>query len=65
LKEISDGASYLFNPHKTSDIKKALSLLVTNYDIRNKLKKQGIIKSQDFSWKKYIDNMTQVLTVHH
>ena len=65
LKEISDGASYLFNPHKTSDIKKALSLLVTNYDIRNKLKKQGIIKSQDFSWKKYIDNMTEVLTVHH
>lgn len=61
LKEIGEGASYLFNPHDLESIKKALTELTHNDQLRNELKEKGLKKSQQYTWKNYYDTLIKHL----
>lgn len=64
LKEIGSTSAFLFDPQSTEDIEKSILRLMNDPDLRNKLKKQGIMRSCDFEWKKYYDEMICVLRAH-
>lgn len=64
MREIGRNCALLFDPKNTDEIALNMSKLVQDIDLRNKLKKQGIMRSHDFLWKNYYDKMMGVLMKH-
>lgn len=61
MQEIGRGCALLFDPKSTNEISICLKKLIEDVDLRNKLKKQGIMRGRDFSWKSYYVRMMDVL----
>ena len=64
MREIGRGCALLFDPKNTNEMVICMKKLIQDVDLRNKLKKQGIMRSRDFSWKNYYDRMMDVLIKH-
>lgn len=52
MKEIAGGAALLVNPHSVEDIAGAVSKVLRNKEVREKLKLAGERRAKDFSWEK-------------
>lgn len=64
MREIGQDCAYLFDPKNTDELGLSMRKLIEDVDLRNKLKKQGIMRSRDFSWKSYYDKMMGILIKH-
>ncbi|MBI4973817.1 glycosyltransferase family 4 protein [Candidatus Roizmanbacteria bacterium] len=64
MREIGRNCTLLFDPKNTNEISSVLKKLIEDGDLRNKLKKQGIMRGRDFAWKNYYDRMMEVLIKH-
>ena len=64
LKEIAEGYALLFDPNKTSEIKKSLELLIDDKELRLELSKKGLKRSKNFTWENYYKNLIRVLRKH-
>lgn len=61
LKEIGKGAAYLFDPLKTSDILKALDVMINENSLRKKLAAEGRKRAKNFTWKNYYNELIKAL----
>lgn len=61
LKEIGQGAAYLFDPLQIKDIQKALEVMINDEKLRKKLGVEGKKRAKDFTWKKYYDKLMKSL----
>lgn len=59
LGEIGENCAYLFDPLRSKDIKKALSILIENPRLRSDLAHRGQQKSVSFTWKNYYQQCIQ------
>lgn len=64
LLELGRDAAMLFDPEDVTEICDAVSKLVHDHTLRDFYAKKGIMKSQEFSWKRYYDKMISVLNGH-
>lgn len=64
MSEIGQNCALLFDPKSTDELRLSMRKLIEDVDLRNKLKKQGIMRSRDFAWKSYYDKMMDVLMKH-
>ena len=64
MREIGQDRALLFDPKNTDELGLSMRKLIEDVDLRNKLKKQGIMRSRDFSWKSYYDKMMGILIKH-
>lgn len=64
MREIGQGCALLFDPKNTDKLELSMRKLIEEVDLRNKLKKQGIMRGRDFEWKSYYDKMMGVLMKH-
>jgi glycosyltransferase involved in cell wall biosynthesis len=55
MKEVADDAALTVNPSDTHAIRDDLKLLLTDAALRKDLRKKGMIRSEDFSWKRTVD----------
>lgn len=58
LKEIAQGAGFLFNPYQEEEIAKTIVTLYQNPHLREKIKLAGINKGKQFSLKRYVNQLT-------
>lgn len=61
LQEIAGDAAVLFDPLQEESIAAGIKKVINSTSLRSSLSKKGIAKSKEFSWKKYLDNLLQVL----
>jgi len=61
LQEIAGDTAVLFDPMQEESIAAGLKKIINSTALRTSLSKKGISKSKEFSWKKYLDRMIQVL----
>ncbi len=61
LKEIAQGYGLLFNPRKTSEIKRSLELLINDKKLRLELSQKGLQKGKFFTWENYYKNLIKTL----
>lgn len=61
LKEIADSAALFFDPFDVEDIRSKMQKLIDDESLRNTLIKKGRQRSALFTWKKYINKLTQTL----
>lgn len=52
LKEVGAKAAIYFNPLSVEDIRKKVTMILDDHNLREKLKIAGRIRSNDFSWEK-------------
>jgi len=52
LKEIGKEAIIYFNPNNIGDIAEKIEMVLINQNLKNDLKKKGLIRIKDFSWQK-------------
>lgn len=62
LQEIAGDAAVLFDPMQEESIAAGIKKVINSTSLRSSLSKKGIAKSKEFSWKKYLNNMLQVLS---
>ncbi len=62
LEEIARGTGLTFDPKSVDDIAHCIKLLCENKNTRDDLKRKGLKRSQDFSWKSYYLEMEKVLS---
>ncbi|MCM8776661.1 MAG: glycosyltransferase family 4 protein [Candidatus Omnitrophica bacterium] len=60
LPEIAGNACFLVDPYDVEMIAKAINNVVTNFDLRMKLKAEGIKQAQKFSWKKTAESTAKI-----
>lgn len=61
LKEVAGNAAILFDPLNVSSITEALHKLISDDSLRNMLKEKGRKRAQEFTWKRYVDNLINEL----
>lgn len=61
MKEIAENRSVLFDPMDISSISQSMNRIIEDGDLKNKCIKTGIMRSRDFSWKSYYQNMIKTL----
>ena len=64
MGEIGLKSALLFDPKNTNEMSSSMKKLIEDVNLRNKFKKQGIMRSRDFAWKSYYDRMIDVLIKH-
>lgn len=63
LREIVGHAAVLFDPHDEESIARSLNELLSNTKLRISLSKQGLVRSKDFTWKKYYETLIKTLEI--
>jgi len=61
MKEIAEGRAELFDPTNVNSISRCISRMINDDALKNKCIKAGIIRSRDFNWKSYYDNIVSCL----
>jgi glycosyltransferase involved in cell wall biosynthesis len=61
LKEIGQGAAYLFDPLKINEIQKAMEVLINDDPGRKKLSREGEKRARQFTWKNYYEKLIKTL----
>ncbi len=62
LKEIALGAALLVNPLSTEEISQAMIKMISDKQLRKDLSDKGLKRAEQFSWKKYYNNLINSLT---
>jgi glycosyltransferase involved in cell wall biosynthesis len=52
MPEVADGAGLLFNPHSIDDIRRAMSDILLDAELRGRMERLGVQRAAQFSWQK-------------
>ncbi len=63
LPEITGENAYLVNPHKIHEIARAIEIVFSNTEMRNKLINNGLEATQKYSWKKAAEEWFEALGI--
>jgi glycosyltransferase involved in cell wall biosynthesis len=61
MKEIGEGFSYLFDPNNLDEIKDTLIKLSTHKELRDDLKKKGLVRAKDFTESIFAEKFMNVI----
>ena len=61
MPEVCGEAAFYFDPLNTTDISSSMQAVITHEDLRNELKKKGLIQCSKFSWQQTAESLKQVI----
>lgn len=60
LPEVVGDAGYLIDPYSIEELKDTIQLLISDEDLRERMKEKGLIRSKSFSWKSSVTQLMEI-----